>query len=214
MDGANGCAGLGLNQTLFGWVLGAGGEVGIGGGEAAEVVLTDEGSSGGIECGEIERPGIGEDVAREEGRANLKTGGLYGKNAVLVGFGDGGVASVEGVRDNSGIEDSDRSWKSAIEGAEEVCWRDTRLQRETGGLGERMHAGVGAAGALGQGRFADNATESGLQFTLDCEKAGLDLPAGEIGAVVGEGEFPRLCFSHRSLFQCGLDGVCHGNQCR
>ena len=79
---------------------------------------------------------------------------------------------------------------------------------DAGDLSQRVHAGVGAARTLGQGRFADDAAESRLQFALNSAMAGLDLPAVKVGAVVGEGEFPRLICSG------GLGGFCHRNQCR
>lgn len=55
-----------------------------------------------------------------------------------------------------------------------------------------MDAGIGSARALGQRRFSRDAAESGLEFSLDGWKAGLDLPTLKIGAVVGEGELPGL----------------------
>ncbi len=88
--------GVGLNHALFSGLLGAGCEIGIGGGETAKVVFADEGSGGRIESGEIQRPREGIDVAREERRTDLMAGGLDGENAVLVGFGDGGVSGVKG----------------------------------------------------------------------------------------------------------------------
>jgi len=50
--------------------------------------------------------------------------------------------------------------------------------------------------------------EGGLKFALDGEFAGLDLPAMEVGAVVGEGEFPVL-----GLLGCDLGGIGHGYLC-
>ena len=104
------------------------------------------------------------------------------------------------------LQISDRLRKRAIERAQEIGRRDVSLQGKAGDLGERVDAGVSAAGTLRQGRFADNAAERGLQFALDGALAGLNLPTVEIGAVVGDGQFPIL-----SLFRIGLDRVCHGN---
>ena len=148
-------------------VLGAGGEIGIGGGEAAEVVFAKEGCRSSVETGEIYGPRVGVDVAREERRADLRHGGLDGENAVFVGFGDGGVAGVESVGDDLCGEDADRSGQGAVERANKVGGRDARLKGKTGDLGESVHAGVGAAGTLGQRGFADDAAEGGLQFALD-----------------------------------------------
>ena len=66
------------------------------------------------------------------------------------------------------------------------------MEIEAGDLGEGMDAGVGATRALRQGRFAGNAAEGGLQLALDGGFAGLDLPAAEFGAVVGEGELEAV----------------------
>ena len=54
-----------------------------------------------------------------------------------------------------------------------------------------MNAGVGAAGALRQRRFAGDALQGSLQLALDC-RSGLHLPAVEVGAIVGKGELPGL----------------------
>lgn len=87
---------FGLDAGVFDGILRAGCEIGIGGGEAGEVVFADEGCGSGIKGSEIETPGVRADVAREEGRTDLRAGGLDGKNAVLVCLGEGGVAGVEG----------------------------------------------------------------------------------------------------------------------
>ncbi len=83
------------------------------------------------------------------------------------------------------------------------------MEREAGDLGECVHTGVSSARALGQGGFADDAAKGGLQFALNGGFAGLNLPSREVGAVVGEGEFPRL-----ALLRRGLGSFCHGYQCR
>ena len=186
----------------------AGGEIGIGGGEAAEIVFAEKGCGDGIQASEINRPGVRIDIAREKRRTDLVDSGLDGENAVLVGFGDGGVAGVKCVGHDLRFEDADGSGQGAIEGANEIGGRDARLKGEAGDLGKRVHAGVGAAGALGQRRLADDAPESRLQFALDGGFAGLDLPAVEVGAVVGESQFPRLHFVATSV--CGRSD--HGNQ--
>jgi hypothetical protein len=172
-------------------------------------MFAEEGGCGGVETCQIHRPRKGIDVACEERRADLMAGGFDGEDAILVGFGGRGVAGVERLGDDLRSEDTDGSGQGAVEGANEVGGRDARLKSKTGDLRESVHAGVGAAGALGQRRFTDDAAEGGLQLALDGGFAGLDLPSVEIGAVVGEGEFPRLI-----LLQRGLGQVCHGNQFR
>ena len=66
------------------------------------------------------------------------------------------------------------------------------MEKEAGDLAEGVDAGVGASGALRERGFAGDAADGGLEFALDGALAGLDLPAAEIGAVVGEGELPVL----------------------
>ena len=56
-------------------------------------------------------------------------------------------------------------------------------------MSERMDAGIGAAGALREGLFAGEVFESGHQRPLNGQSVGLDLPSGEIVAIVCEREF-------------------------
>jgi len=52
-----------------------------------------------------------------------------------------------------------------------------------------MDAGVGAARALWESFFAGEVFESGHQRPLNGQSVGLDLPAGEVVAIVSEREF-------------------------
>ena len=49
-----------------------------------------------------------------------------------------------------------------------------------------MHAGIGAAGTLRQDCFSCHAFNGRGQCALDCGRAGLNLPAAEFRAVVGQ----------------------------
>jgi hypothetical protein len=69
-----------------------------------------------------------------------------------------------------------------------------------------MDTGIGAPGALGQGRFTRNPAQGCLQFTLDGGFRGLNLPAAEIRAIVGQGELPGL------QIWGGLGEIGHSNQ--
>ena len=73
----------------------------------------------------------------------------------------------EMLRNDLRFEDADRSGQSAVERANQIRRRNARLQREAGDLGQRVHAGVGAARSLRQRRFAHDAAQRGLQFALD-----------------------------------------------
>ena len=66
------------------------------------------------------------------------------------------------------------------------------MQFEACYLSQGMNSGIGATGALGQGLFASNALDGLLEFALDGDFTGLDLPAVEISAVIGQDEFPVL----------------------
>ena len=54
-------------------------------------------------------------------------------------------------------------------------------------LAERVDAGVGAAGAVDGDRFLGDLADGVVEGALDRWQAGLELPAVEVGAVVGDG---------------------------
>jgi len=110
-----------------------------------------------------------------------------GEDAVFVGFGEGGVAGVEGFGDGFGGEDADAGWESTVEGAEKVFGGDRGFQLEGGDLRKGMDAGVGAAGALRKDGFAGQVAKRGRKGALNGREVGLDLPAVEGSAVVAEG---------------------------
>ena len=56
-------------------------------------------------------------------------------------------------------------------------------------MSECVDACIGAARALRQGFFAGEVFESGQQRPLNGHSVGLDLPAGEVMAIVSEREF-------------------------
>ena len=109
----------------------------------------------------------------------------------MVGFAEGGVAGVEVGRGGFGGEDADAWGEDSIEGAEEVGGGDRNVEREGGDLAESVNAGVGAAGALGEGGFAGDVVERRGEGSLNAGEVGLDLPATIGCAVVAEGEFPE-----------------------
>jgi hypothetical protein len=53
-----------------------------------------------------------------------------------------------------------------------------------------VDSGVGASAALREDALAGDALDGVGQFSLDSAVAGLDLPAVEIGSVIGESELP------------------------
>ena len=66
------------------------------------------------------------------------------------------------------------------------------MELKAGHLAQGVNAGVGAARALGQRGFAGDPAQGGLQFALDGRLSRLNLPAAEVGAVVGQGQLPGL----------------------
>jgi hypothetical protein len=56
-------------------------------------------------------------------------------------------------------------------------------------LTEGVDAGVGAARAMHDNSFLGDFASGGVNFTLDSREPGLELPAVEVGAIVGDCEF-------------------------
>lgn len=150
-------------------------------------MLADEQARTGLKRTEIERPWAGVDIAREKRRA---IGGA--KDAVFVGFGDCRVSRMKCASHRSGFGDEYRWGQSSIEGSYQILRRDWRVELEAGDLGESVDAGIGAARPLRKRRLAGNAAKRGLQLALDRRKAGLNLPALKVRAVVGKSELPGL----------------------
>src|SRR4029077_12261751 len=67
--------------------------------------------------------------------------------------------------------------------------RDGRLRAEACDLAQGMHPRVGEAGTLGQDVFASDPSNGQRQCALDRGRPGLDLPPGELGAVIGQDQF-------------------------
>jgi hypothetical protein len=100
------------------------------------------------------------------------------------------VAGVEVGWGVFGSEHSNRRWKRPVQSAVEIFRRDGRGQLTGCDLGLCMDPGVGASAALGQDALPGDALDGVGQLALNGEVAGLDLPAVEIGSVIGEGELP------------------------
>ena len=124
------------------------------------------------------------DVAREEGRANVAA-----KNSVAISFGDSRTTGVKVRRHFFHGKNTDGAGQYIIEGAAEICCRNWRLKHYGCGLGERVDAGIGASGALRKSLFAGQLFNNGHQCPLDGGAIGLDLPSGEVVAVVSQREF-------------------------
>lgn len=78
------------------------------------------------------------------------------------------------------------------------------MDDHAGGLRQRVDAGVSPPGALRHGFFPGEVFESGHQCPLNGHPVGLDLPAGEVGAIVSEREFKiasQICTLLSQLFE-------------
>ena len=120
-----------------------------------------------------------------------RAGRLLAENAVLVGLGDGGVAGMEGagtVMASMMRMDAGRVRLSARSRFSGESWPRVQSWRPGRGHGHRHRCGRSPA----EGRFAGDAAEGGLEFSLDGGFAGLNLPAAEVGAVIGQGQLPVL----------------------
>ena len=100
------------------------------------------------------------------------------------------MASVEVHGRMDGFGDADRGWESSVEGPEETGGRDIGSKGKAGHLAERMDAGIGAAGALGQDGFTGDVQEGAGERALNGRETGLHLPPVKGSAVIGEGELP------------------------
>jgi hypothetical protein len=79
--------------------------------------------------------------------------------------------------------------KHVIERAHEIWRGNWRFDSNGGDLGQCVDAGVGASGALRQRFFTGQLFESGHQCPLNGHTVRLDLPSGEVMAIVSEREF-------------------------
>ena len=79
--------------------------------------------------------------------------------------------------------------KERVERTLQVFRRDGRAGFEVRHLAESVHAGVSAAGAVEANFFTGDFAERVHQRALDGRPVGLDGPAEEFVAVVGESEF-------------------------
>ncbi len=151
---------------------------------------------------EIEGPAAVPDEGREHRRADALGAGRRagfrfgkdrsGKDAVLVGLAQDAVAGVEACGNRLDAEDANAGGQRAVEGAMQVGGGDGRGDREGCNLRERVDAGIGAAGALGQHALAGHVGDGLGKRALNGGEMRLDLPPVKGGAVVGKDGLPVL----------------------
>ncbi len=159
-------------------------------------MLSGDHGGGGDHALFVQRVRMVIDVAGQEGRADIGA-----VNPVLIGLGAGRLAGVE-VRCNFFYaEDADGERQHIVQRLAQIDGRNGRFDHQAGGLGQCVHTGVGASGALGQGLFTGQVFDSGHQCPLNGGTVRLDLPSGEIMAVIGqrELEIARHCQRHNTF---------------
>src|SRR5580698_1451310 len=162
--------------------FGAGGR-----GEGGEIVLAGEFSGGGIHGGFVERPGIEKNVAVIERKKDGAAG-----DAVFVRFGLSQPAGVESLADFLGGDDADGMRQHGIHAALKFGGGEIGMRFEVGDLAQGVDSPVGAAGAVNGHALLGDFLEGVFEGALDGGDFGLELPAVEVGAVVGDGEFDVL----------------------
>ena len=130
----------------------------------------------------VERKGVVIDGTPAKGRADGRA-----QDAVAVGLGGGVPTGVEVMRDLLHLQHPDAGGQETVERAQEVLRRDARAGLAVRHLAERVHARVGAPGAVEANLLAGDLLQGVHQRALDGGNVGLDLPAVELAAVVGEG---------------------------
>ena len=71
-----------------------------------------------------------------------------------------------------------------------ICGGNGDGERKGGDLSERVNAGVGAAGALGEDVFSGDVADDVGERSLDGRQLGLNLPAVVGASIVGESYLP------------------------
>ena len=167
-------------------VVGVLGLVAAIGGESAEVVLAEEPGKSFGEIFGIELPGEVPGAFGQKGRKN----GLEAE-VVGVGLGFSGKAGVEIVGDFLAFKNANCGGEFRIERRNPVEGIHGEMIGgvEMRNLAESVDAGVGAAGAVKADGFLGNFREGVFDELLNGFSIGLNLPTGERGAVVGDGEF-------------------------
>src|SRR5262249_38997597 len=101
-------------------------------------------------------------------------------------------AGMEGRRDEAALHDANVARQIGVERAQQHGGVVQPRREERDNLTLRVHAGVGAATALDADFRAPDFRDGVLEALLHSALAGLDLPSGELGAAIGDGELVPL----------------------
>ncbi len=143
----------------------------------------------------IERIGIVQRVSPLEWRHDAAP-----KDAVMIDLGQRLPTRVKVGSDFFRREHADRWRQQGVEGAQELGGGQLRTRLEMRHLPERMHAGIGPPCGVDREIFLRQLADDVGQRPLDRRSPGLNLPAAEVGAVIGQGEFDVMHRSERRRF--------------
>ena len=104
-------------------------------------------------------------------------------------------------------ENADIARQRRIERAQQFSGWNGRLQGDARDLGRGVHAGIRAARANHNRAAALDWKKRVLDRRLHCAIAGLTLPAGKVGPVVGDGELERARHFQLSAFSFRLSAL-------
>src|SRR5208283_2297838 len=124
---------------------------------------------------------------------------LCAVNAIAICLPARRLTRVEFRRNLGHLQHSNRSRKNIVQSPHPVLGRDRGCGRETRNLRQRVHAGVGAAGTLGQYIFSTQSSNGRGKRALDRCPAGLHLPSGKIGAIIREDQSEITHVAYRIL---------------
>jgi len=132
----------------------------------------------------VERKRIVQHIAPEHGRHHFPA-----IQAIAVDFSSGRPSGTEIGASLLGRDDTNGRRKQRVQGALKLRRRERRLRAEAGHLAKSVHTGIRPASARQLDTLLGQAAEHGNYFTLDRWFIRLNLPAVEVGAVVGNREF-------------------------
>lgn len=172
-------------------------------------MLSDDEGCGLLHDGLIQRIWVVGDVTSEKGRNHMAA-----PDAVVIALASGRVAGVEAVGHFIDGEDSNGGGEAVVEHGAKVGDWDRAGGLEGCDLSESVDSGVGAARALRQELFSGEALDDSGERALDGGLAGLDLPAVEGGAIIGESEFESThCEVQGCIFRRESQSMSE-NECR
>src|SRR3954447_24453646 len=132
----------------------------------------------------VQRVRIMPHISRQERRTNVAA-----INSVAVRLRPGRLPGMEVRRDLGSFEYAYRCRQNVVQRDHQILGWDWRVSGKTCDLTKGMHPSIGASRALGQHFLACNASNGRDQRPLDGGRLGLNLPSGEIRAVISQDQF-------------------------